>query len=56
MYRLLKSAHHGHIDIDTGTIQGSVLGLILFALFATPLFDICQLTNFADDNFTNTMF
>ena len=38
-------------DIDIGTIQGSVLGPVLYALFVSPLFDICQLTNFADDNF-----
>ena len=39
------------IDSDTGTIQGSVLGPILYALFVSPLFDLTQLTNFADDNF-----
>ena len=38
-------------DIDIGMIQGSVLGPVLYALFVSPLFDICQLTNFADDNF-----
>ena len=38
-------------DCDSGTIQGSVLGPILYALFVSPLFDITQLTNFADDNY-----
>ena len=38
-------------DSDVGTIQGSVLGPILYALFVSPLFDLTQLTNFADDNF-----
>ena len=31
--------------------MGSVLGPILYALFVSPLFDLTQLTNFADDNF-----
>ena len=38
-------------DSDVGTIQGSVLGPILYTLFVSPLFDLTQLTNFADDNF-----
>ena len=39
------------LNIDTGTIQGSILGPILYALFVSPLFDISDITNFADDNF-----
>ena len=38
-------------DSDDGTVQGSVLGPILYAIFVSPLFDLTQLTNFADDNF-----
>ena len=38
-------------DSDIGTIQGSVLGPILYAIFVSPLFDLTQLTNFVDDNF-----
>ena len=38
-------------DLDTGTIQGFVLGPVLYALFFSPLFDLTQLTNFADNNF-----
>ena len=38
-------------DSDVGTIQGSILGPILYALFVSPLFDLTQITNFADDNF-----
>ena len=38
-------------DSNTGTIQGSVLGPILYALFVSPLFDLDDLINFADDNF-----
>ena len=38
-------------DSVTGTIQGSVLGPVLYALFVSPLFDLDDLINFADDNF-----
>ena len=30
-------------DSDTGTIQGSVLGPVLYALFVSPLFDLDDL-------------
>ena len=32
-------------------MQGSTLGPILYAIYVSPLFDICKITNFADDNF-----
>jgi hypothetical protein len=38
-------------DSKDGTIQGSVLGPILYTIYISPLFDIAELTNFADDNF-----
>jgi hypothetical protein len=34
-----------------GSVQGSILGPILYAMFVSPLFDLHDLTNFADDNF-----
>ena len=37
---------------ESGTIQGSILGPILYAIFVAPLFDITDLFNFADDNFS----
>jgi hypothetical protein len=43
-----NSEVHNSEDV---TIQGSVLGPILFAIFVSPLFDITTLTNFADANF-----
>ena len=39
------------IESDTGTVQGSILGPILYAIFVSPLFDLTHMTNFADDNF-----
>ena len=38
-------------DSDVGTIQGSILGPVLYAIFVSPLFDLQSLINFADDNF-----
>ena len=35
---------------DSGTIQGSRLGPILYAIYVSPLFDQEKLTNYADDN------
>ena len=34
-----------------GTVQGSILGPILYALFVSPLFDLADMTLFADDNY-----
>ena len=34
-----------------GTVQGSILGPILYALFVSPLFDLTKMTLFADDNY-----
>ena len=36
---------------DVGTVQGSILGPILYALFVCPLLDLAKMTLFADDNF-----
>ena len=36
---------------DTGTIQGSRLGPILYAIYISPIFDLEKMTNYADDNF-----
>ena len=42
------------IEINSGTIQGSILGPILYAIFVAPLYEISKLSNFADDNFAIT--
>jgi hypothetical protein len=36
---------------ETGTIQGSVLRPILYAIFISSFFDLTQIINFSDDNF-----
>ena len=41
-------------DIEHGTIQGSILGPVLYAIFVCPLFDLTDLSNFADDNYALT--
>ena len=41
-------------NIDHGTIQGSILGPILYAIYVSPLFDLTDISNFADDNFALT--
>ena len=38
-------------DILLGTVQGSILSPILYAIFVSPLFDIEELLAFADDTF-----
>ena len=38
-------------DIDEGTLQGSVLGPVLFAMFISPIYETANLTTFADDNY-----
>ena len=36
---------------DIGIIQGSGLGPLLYAVYVSPIFDIVNMTNFADDNY-----
>ena len=39
-----------YFNLESGTIQGSILGPFLYAIYVSPLFDITKLTSFADDN------
>ena len=36
---------------ETGTIQGSRLGPILYDIFVSPLFELDKMSNYADNNF-----
>ena len=38
-------------ESDTGTVQGSILGPILYAIFVSPIFDLEKMSNYADDNY-----
>lgn len=38
-------------EVLLGTIQGSILGPILYAIFVSPMFELEKLEAFADDNF-----
>ena len=39
-------------DLICGTVQGSILGPILYAIYISPIFDLVRMSSFADDNFT----
>jgi hypothetical protein len=39
------------MDLDPCIVLGSILGPLLSAIFVSPLFDLANLTSFADDNF-----
>jgi hypothetical protein len=36
-------------DLLLGTVQSLILGPIMYAIFVSPLFDICDLTSFAEN-------
>ena len=38
-------------DLDIGTVQGSILGPILFSLFVSPVFDFNNIIAYADDTY-----
>ena len=38
-------------DLLLGTVQGSILGPVLYAIFVSPVFSIAELSAFADDTF-----
>ena len=46
------NGNHSTLHSDNnGTIQGSVLGLVLFSIFIRPIYDKEALTTYADDNY-----
>ena len=50
----IKSLTSCFFESTSGTIQGSILGPILYAMYVSPLFDLTEMSNFADDNFILT--
>ena len=49
-YYVSVNGKHSFIRLsDLGTVQGSILGPFLYALFVSLLFDLTNLTAFADD-------
>ena len=51
---LISVQHSVLHEINSGTIQGSILGPILCAIYVAPLFKIPDLSNFVDDSFILT--
>jgi hypothetical protein len=41
-------------DINIGTVQGSILGPVLFSLFVSPVFELQNIVAYADDTYTLT--
>ena len=39
-------------EVLLGTVQGFVLGPVLYAIFISPLFDLEDLSAFADDKYS----
>ena len=53
-YVEVNGANSNFNNISTGTIQGSILGPILYTISVPPLFDVTELSNIADNNFAFT--
>jgi hypothetical protein len=41
-------------DVNIGTVQGSILGPVLFSLFVSPVFRLSSIVAYADDTYTIT--
>ena len=41
-------------DVNIGTVQGSILGPVLFSLFVSPVFGLYNIIAYADDTYTIT--
>ena len=50
----MNGLNSNFFTINTGTIKGSVIGSKLYAIYVSPLFDLTDLSNLADDNFALT--
>jgi hypothetical protein len=50
-YVSIDNSNSAFFDLLLGTVQGSVLGPILFAIFVSPIFDNVPMLTFADDSY-----
>jgi hypothetical protein len=50
-YVNIDEANSKLYDLKLGTVQGSVLGPVLYAIFVSPVFDLEPMLTFADDSF-----
>jgi hypothetical protein len=50
-YVVVNDACSNFYSSTVGTVQGSILGPFLYAIYVSPIFDLKLLTNFADNNF-----
>ena len=50
-YVSIDGSNSTMFDLLLGTVQGSILGPVLYAIFVAPLFDIADLSSFADDTY-----
>ncbi len=52
MYVTINGIYTMFFKLDSGIIQGSILGPVLHAVFLSPLFHLTDLSSFADNSFT----
>ena len=50
-YRKVNKINSEFFEVNFGSIQGSILGPMLFALFISPFADITTPKTYADDNY-----
>jgi hypothetical protein len=50
-YYCIDGANSTLFDLLLGTVQGSILGPVLYAIFVSPLFDMETFLSYADDTF-----
>jgi hypothetical protein len=51
-YVSIKNRTSTLYELTGGTVQGSILGPILYAIYISPVLDLVFMLSFADDNFT----
>ena len=50
-YMEVSGVCSSYIRVDCGTVQGSILGLVLFNLFISPLIRVEKILAYADNNY-----